>query len=96
VLALRTGFDPATSGYPPGISLILRAIEDGFRRHDCVLDMGVGEWDYKRQLRTGVATSFRVSYTPMTALRSQAVCWSRWVKHRFARQETAQEDSVSA
>ncbi len=96
VFALRTGFEPATGGNPPGISLILRAIQDGFRRHDSVLDLGVGEWDYKRQLRTGVATSYRMSYTPMTVLRSQAVCWSRWVKHRFTRQETAREDSVSA
>ena len=96
VFALRTGFNTTTGTDPPGTSLILRAIQDGFRRHDRVLDLGVGKWDYNRQLRTGVATSYRVSYTPVTALRSRAVCWSRWVKNRFAPQETAPEDSIPA
>ena len=96
LFALRTGFDPSVQGNSPRIHLILRTIQDGFRRRDCVLDLGVRQSDDNRQLRTKVATSYRVSYTPMTALRSQAVGWSRWVKSQFARQETAPEDTVSA
>jgi len=43
-----------------------------------------------------VLWNFLFPQTPMTALRSQAVGWSRWVKSQFARLETAPEDTVSA
>lgn len=43
-----------------------------------------------------VLWNFLLPQTPRTALRSQAVGWSRWVQSQFARQETAPEDTVSA
>ena len=80
---LRMGFDREFVPYGVGKLLLLWFIEDSFARGDQTMDFGAGDFDFKRRLRTGTATSYRVSCYPNLALRPQAVRLTRWIKERI-------------
>jgi len=82
VIGLRTGFD-ASIGDGLGTALTLRTIHDSCGRGDRVIDLGPGEREHKRRLRSRTETTYRISYTPIDSWRSQAVRLSRWAKSRL-------------
>jgi CelD/BcsL family acetyltransferase involved in cellulose biosynthesis len=84
VIGLRTGFDPAAGG-GMGSALLLKVIEDSCGRGDRLIDLGAGEGEHKRRLRTRVEETYRLTYAPMHSWRSQAVRVTRWAKARFGR-----------
>jgi CelD/BcsL family acetyltransferase involved in cellulose biosynthesis len=85
VTGLRTGFD-SSIGDGLGTALMVRAIHDSCHRGDHVIDLGPGEREDKRRLRTRTETTYRISYTPIDSWRSQAVRFSRWAKNRLKTQ----------
>ena len=84
VYGLRMGYDRQFSSAGVGKILMSRLIEDSFQRGDQVLDMGIGDFDFKRRFRTGVEASYRFAWFPWTAWKSQGVRLSRWLKQRRA------------
>jgi len=81
---LRMGFDPQFSRLGVGKVLMANVIEDSFARGDKVLDLGIGDFRFKRQFRNAVETSHRFTCYPLRAIRSQGVRLTRWVKSRLA------------
>lgn len=97
VAALRTGFDASiASGL--GSALTLKSIEDSCRRGDHAIDFGPGEREHKRRLRTRIESTYRLTYTPLTSWRSQAVRWTRWAKNHWPKPRVvdAKATTVSA
>ena len=84
VTALRTGFD-ASNDNGIGSALMLQAIQDSCNRGDRTIDLGPGEQELKRRLRTRTESTYRITYTPLDSWRSQAVRFTRWAKRRLAR-----------
>jgi CelD/BcsL family acetyltransferase involved in cellulose biosynthesis len=82
VTALRTGFD-ASHDNGIGSALMLQAIQDSCNRGDHTIDLGPGEREHKRRLRTRTESTYRLTYTPIDSWRSQAVRFSRWAKRRW-------------
>jgi CelD/BcsL family acetyltransferase involved in cellulose biosynthesis len=89
ITALRTGYDASAGHDGVGSALILKSIEDSIARGDESIDFGPGEREHKRRLRTRMETSYRLNYTPLGSLRSQAVNWSRWAKKRWQERKVA-------
>lgn len=83
VFGLRMGYDPSVSKHGLGKVLLSHMIEDSFARGDASIDMGIGDYSFKRRFRTDTTTSYRVSCYPLTAWRSQGVRLTRWVKDRL-------------
>jgi CelD/BcsL family acetyltransferase involved in cellulose biosynthesis len=81
VTALRTGFDPAISG--AGSALMFQILKDSCDRGDHMFDYGSGEGEHKRRLRTRIASTYRLTYTPIDSWRSQTVRLTRWAKKRW-------------
>lgn len=90
--ALRMGYDATISGRGLGKELLARSLQDCFERGDSIFDLGVGDYRYKREFRTGVETSYQFSHFPATALRSQGVRLTRWLK---ARRDIKQTDDAA-
>ena len=86
---LRMGFDRNYAKYGVGKCLLGWTLEDSFARGDQELDLGIGDFDFKRRFRTTVATSQRYTYYPWQAWRGQGVRLSRWIKSRLAANEKA-------
>ena len=80
---LRMGFDRSFAREGPGKVLMSRLIEDSFSRGDMSLDLGIGDFAFKRRFRTSVETSCRTSCYPWTAWRSQGVRLTRWIKNQL-------------
>jgi CelD/BcsL family acetyltransferase involved in cellulose biosynthesis len=89
ITALRTGYDSSAGHDGVGSALILKSIEDSIARGDELIDFGPGEREHKRRLRTRTESSYRLNYTPVGSLRSQAVNWSRWAKQRWQARKVA-------
>lgn len=83
VYALRTGFDGSLSGV--GTALVMQAIDDSCRRGDKTIDLGPGEREHKRRLRTRTESTYRLTYTPLDNWRSQTVRLTRWAKNRWSK-----------
>lgn len=96
VFGLRMGYAREYSKVGAGKILLSRLIEDSFQRDDQVLDLGIGDFDFKRRFRTNVETSYRFACFPWTAWKSQGVRLSRWLKHRRGRKEQAAAKTNSA
>jgi CelD/BcsL family acetyltransferase involved in cellulose biosynthesis len=93
---LRVGYD-ASLGIPGlGTALVVRSIEDSCARGDVSLDLGAGETQFKKRLRTRSEVTYRPTYAPPASWRSQAVRLSRWTRGRFAavENETGKAASV--
>ncbi|HEX3598775.1 MAG TPA: GNAT family N-acetyltransferase [Lacipirellulaceae bacterium] len=84
VTTLRTGFN-ATTASGAGTTLLLKTVQDSCTRGDRVIDLGPGEREHKRRLRTRLEPTYRLTYTPIDSWRSQAVRLSRWAKGRWDR-----------
>ena len=84
---LRMGFDRDFAKHGVGKALMGWTIEDGFARGDRLIDMGIGDFDFKRRFRTRVETSQRFTYFPWQAWRGQSVRLTRWIKSRWLSEE---------
>ena len=82
VYGLRMGYNPEFSKQGVGKILMNRSIEDSFERGDQTLDMGVGDYDFKRRFRTDVETNYRFACYPWASWRSQGVRLTRWLKQQ--------------
>lgn len=89
VTGLRMGYRTEMKDKGVGKVLLAKFIEESFSRGDELLDLGMGEYDYKTRFRTHHATSYRYSYVPWNALRAQGVRLSHWMHTRIvSRQPT--------
>jgi CelD/BcsL family acetyltransferase involved in cellulose biosynthesis len=93
---VRVGYDPTLGISGLGTALVLRSIEDSFERGDESLDLGAGETQFKRRLRTRSEASYRMTYAPLGSWRSQAVRLSRWARGRIAPVEIESGKAASA
>ena len=91
VYGLRMGFDRNVSDQGIGKVLVSKMIEDSFRRGDRAVNLGSGDYDFKRRFRTHTETSYRYTCYPLTSLRSQSVRFSQWLKRSLGRE--AQPDA---
>ncbi|NOZ41085.1 MAG: GNAT family N-acetyltransferase [Planctomycetes bacterium] len=90
VYGLRMGYAPEFSKQGVGKILMNRLIEDGFQRGDQTLDLGIGDYDFKRRFRTEVETNYRFVCYPWASWRSQGVRLTRWLKrHRNEKEQVA-------
>ncbi|NOY28652.1 MAG: GNAT family N-acetyltransferase [Planctomycetes bacterium] len=94
VYGLRMGYDPAFSKQGVGKILMNRMIADSFDRGDRTLDLGVGDYDFKRRFRTEVETSCRFACYPWASWRSQGVRLTRWLKRGYAEKGRAEKDPI--
>ena len=83
LFGLRMGFDREFADHGPGKALMAWTIEDSFARGDRWIDMGVGDYEFKRRFRTEVQKSYRYTYYPWQAWRGQSVRLTRWIKSRL-------------
>ncbi|MEM8944546.1 MAG: GNAT family N-acetyltransferase [Planctomycetota bacterium] len=83
LFGLRMGYDRAFAQYGAGKALLGWMIEGSFRRGDRTIDLGAGEYPFKRRFRTGTATSQRYTYYPWSTLRGQGVRLTQWIKSRW-------------
>lgn len=88
VFGLRMGYARKARYWGVGKILLSRIIQDCFDRQDKVLDMGIGEFDFKSRFRTDIEKSYSYSYFPWTAWRSQTVRMSRWIRRKFVAKES--------
>lgn len=95
LLGLRMGYDQQSGNSSFGTALLLRSIEDSFRRGDKSLDLGSDEWPFKRRLQTDTETSYRLSHVPFAAVKTQALRLADWAGRRL-RTEKVSGKSVSA
>jgi CelD/BcsL family acetyltransferase involved in cellulose biosynthesis len=82
--AVRFGYDASLGRQGLGTALALRSIEDSFERGDVSLDLGPGETQFQRRLRTDAETIYRMTYVPLNSWRSQMARLSRWATRRSA------------
>lgn len=87
IFGLRMGYAREARDLGAGKILLARFLEDSFRRGDKVLDMGIGDFDFKARFRTAVATSYRYSYSPWNSWRSQSVRLSHWLRQSIVGDE---------
>ena len=87
LFGLRMGFAREFAKQGVGKSLLGWTVEDSFARGDRLIDMGIGNFEFKKRFRTAVETSHRYTYYPWQAWRGQSVRLSRWVKSRFKTEE---------
>jgi CelD/BcsL family acetyltransferase involved in cellulose biosynthesis len=88
VFGLRMGYVSEARELGVGKILLTHFLEDCFHRGDKVLDMGIGDFDFKARFRTGIATSHRYSYSPWNSWRSQSVRLSHWLRQSLVGDET--------
>jgi endogenous inhibitor of DNA gyrase (YacG/DUF329 family) len=74
----------------------LKSIEDSIQRGDELIDFGPGEREHKRRLRTRIEASYRLTYTPLNSVRSQAIRLGRWAKERWQRPAAAAISAAAA
>ncbi len=97
VYGLRMGFDPEFAKQGVGKVLMSRFIEDSFQRGDQAIDLGAGDYDFKRKFRTDVEASSRFVCYPWSSWRSQGVRLTRWLKsHRKAKETSETSKGASA
>jgi len=89
LFGLRMGYDRKFGQYGVGKALMGWTLEDSFDRGDRLLDMGIGDYEFKRKFRTETETSQRYTHYPWQAWRGQSVRLTRWIKSRWAPQEIA-------
>ncbi len=87
LFGLRMGFDRSFSKQGVGKALMGWTLEDSFARCDREIDMGIGDYDFKRRFRTGVEMSQRHTYYPWQAWRGQSVRLSHWLKSCWTTEE---------
>lgn len=93
---VRVGYDASLDIDGLGTALLLRSIEDSCERGDVSLDLGPGEMEFKRRLRTRVEDTYRNTYAPLAAWRWQAGRLSRWAAGRFAAADSTGNNAATA
>jgi len=96
LFGLRIGFDANISRRGLGNVLLARTLEDSFARKDRCVDLGVGDYLFKRGFRTGVQTSYQFSHYSWLPLRTQGVRLTRWLKDRLQDQPQEKLDTKTA
>ncbi|MBX3426520.1 MAG: GNAT family N-acetyltransferase [Pirellulales bacterium] len=94
VVGLRIGYDKSVSDRGLGRALLAHVIRDSCRRGDKEIDMGPGDYDFKRRFRTRVETSARVVHYPPLAMRSLGVRLTRWLKTQPFVQDGGKQPAV--
>ncbi|MEM9351513.1 MAG: GNAT family N-acetyltransferase [Planctomycetota bacterium] len=84
VFAMRMGYDPRVTRHGSGAVLLGMMIEDSIARGDRLIDLGIGEYGFKKRLRTAAIGGRRVSCYPAGAWRAQAVRLTQWLRRRRA------------
>ena len=87
VFGMRMGYDREARDLGVGKILLTRSMQDSFERGDRVLDLGIGDFDFKARFRNDVATSYHYSYCPWNSWRSQGVRISHWLRQRLVGDE---------
>ena len=82
--ALRIGYDPSVDVAGLGTALMLRALQDGCERGDRAYDLGPGNAQFQRHLRTRVESTYRLAYWPLSSWRLQAARVARWAERRWS------------
>jgi CelD/BcsL family acetyltransferase involved in cellulose biosynthesis len=80
VFGLRIGYAEEFAPYGVGKALLAYSLADSYERGDRVIDLGEGDYPFKRRLRTATESSNRYLCYPWLAWRGQTVRLSRWVK----------------
>lgn len=93
---VRVGYDASLGMDGLGTALLLRSIEDSCERGDVSLDLGPGEMEFKRRLRTRTEDTYRSTYAPLAAWRWQAGRFSRWATQRFAAADSTGSKAATA
>ncbi|MEN1681667.1 MAG: GNAT family N-acetyltransferase [Planctomycetota bacterium] len=78
VFGLRMGYREDHPVKGAGTALISMTLQDSCRRGDERFELGPGNQYYKQRLRTCVEHNWRVTHTPLTSWRSQALRLSEW------------------
>lgn len=87
LFGLRMGYDQNITRQGAGKALLGWTIKDSFERGDRKLDMGIGDYVFKRSFRTGTETSQRFTHYPWQAWRGQSVRFSHWIKSHWLSEE---------
>ncbi|MCO6046982.1 GNAT family N-acetyltransferase [Aeoliella sp. ICT_H6.2] len=77
---LRMGFAPQASQFSAGMLLMAAMLRDSCERGDALVDLGAGNQPFKCRLRTDEQMSHQLTYTPLSAVRCQALRLARWVR----------------
>ena len=89
LFGLRMGFDHNYSKLRAGSVLLSLSLEDSFQRGDRLIEMGIGDSQYKQRVRTSRKSSYRLTYYPTFAWRAQGVRLTQAIKRPTDRLETA-------
>lgn len=89
LFGLRMGYDRDFAKQGVGKALMGWMLEDSFDRGDEIVDMGIGDFEFKRRFRTGTESSYRYTYYPWNAVRGQSVRLTQWLKSRWASEPLA-------
>ncbi len=85
VFGLRMGMDRAHGPSGAGRAAVLMMLRDGFARGDSRVEMGIGEWRYKSELRTSVEQNSHITHIAPLAWRTRAIELSQHVRKLVAR-----------
>ncbi|MGI9430252.1 MAG: GNAT family N-acetyltransferase [Bythopirellula sp.] len=80
---LRMGYDRNFAKHGVGKALMGWTLQDSFERGDRLIDLGIGDFEFKRRFRTEAQKSYRYTYYPWRAWRGQSVRLTRWIKSRL-------------
>jgi len=85
IFGLRMGYDKRYDRQGLGNVVLNRTLEDSFQRGDRKLELGIGDYPFKRRIRNKVHRNYRLTCYPALAWRAQGVRITRWLKeHRPA------------
>ncbi len=80
LVGLRMGYDKRHPKYGAGYSLIAKLLKDSCARGDEFLDLGIGEQDFKRRIRTRQHFTQQLTYSPLTSWRCQVLRFGHWLR----------------
>jgi CelD/BcsL family acetyltransferase involved in cellulose biosynthesis len=83
LFGLRMGFDRDFVKQGVGRALMGWLLQDSCARGDRLLDLGLGDYEFKRRFRTEVQASYSYAYYPPQAWRGQSLRLTRWVKSHW-------------
>ncbi len=95
LFGLRMGFDRSFAKQGVGKALMGWTLEDSFACGDRVIDMGIGDYDFKRHFRTAVETSQHYTYSPWQAWRGQSVRLSHWIKRKMTNSKMTNDEIIT-
>jgi hypothetical protein len=94
VFGLRMGYDRTIEQQGLGNVVLNHTLEDSFQRGDRLFELGVGDYSFKRRLRTDVFSSYRFTCYPWLAWRAQGVRLTRWIKGHLPADKASKANSA--